>query len=130
MKNQTHNGWTNYPTWRINLEMIDDLDTDYWTDFIEDNRGSDMLTYNLGQEIREYVEEKLEDCNNELARDYALAFINDVNWREIAEHVLDTYKENYWCDNCGERFSERYMSHYCSQECEREYELLATHSKG
>ena len=130
MKNQTHNGWTNYPTWRINLEMIDDLDTDYWTDFIEDNRGSDMLTYNLGQEIREYVEEKLENCDNELARDYALAFINDVNWREIADHVLDTYKENYWCDTCGTRFDERYLSNYCSSECAREYELLATHSKG
>lgn len=130
MNNETHNGWTNYPTWRINLEMIDDLDTDHWTDFIEDNRGSDMLTYNLGQEIRGYVEEKLENCNNELARDYALAFIADVNWREIADHVLDTYKENYWCDNCGKRFDERYMSNYCSSECAREYELLATHPKG
>lgn len=130
MNNETHNGWTNYPTWRINLEMIDDLDTDHWTDFIEDNRGSDMLTYNLGQEIRGYVEEKLENCNNELARDYALAFIADVNWREIADHVLDTYKENYWCDNCGTRFDERYMSNYCSSECAREYELLATHPKG
>jgi len=133
MKNQTHNGWTNYPTWKVNLEMIDDLDTDHWTDFIEDNRGSDMLTYNLGQLIREYVEEKLyAECvtDSDLVYNFALSFIADVNWREIAEHVLETYKENYWCDNCGERFSERYMSHYCSSECEREYELLATHPKG
>jgi len=133
MKNQTHNGWTNYPTWKVNLEMIDDLDTDHWTDFIEDNRGSDMLTYNLGQLIREYVEEKLyAECvtDSDLVYNFALSFIADVNWREIAEHVLETYKENYWCDNCGTRFDERYLSNYCSSECEREYELLATHPKG
>lgn len=129
MRKLGHNGWTNYETWRINLEMIDDIDTDYWTDLIEDNRGSDMLVYNLGQEIKGYVEERLES-NNENATSYALAFINQVNWREIAGHVLDTYKENYWCDTCGERFDERYMSSYCSSECAEEYELLATHPKG
>ena len=129
MKNTEHNGWTNYETWRVNLELIDDIDTDYWTDLIEDERGSDMLVYNLGQEIKGYVEEALES-NNENATSYSLAFINQVNWREIASHVLETYKENYWCDTCGKRFDERYMSSYCSSECAEEYELLATHPKG
>ena len=133
MKNIEHNGWTNYPTWRINLEIIDDLDTDHWTDFIEDNRGSDMLTYNLGQNIREYVEEKFyAECTTEkdLIYSYALAFIADVNWSEIAEHIIDTYRENYCCDNCNTRLDERYMKRFCSEECQKEEELLATHPKG
>lgn len=126
-----HNGWTNYATWRVNLEIIDDKDTDYWSDFIEDNRGSDMQEYDLGQHIKDYVEEKLES-KNLLATSYANAFINDVNWREIAEHVLDIYKENYWCQNCNERLDEdeRYRVHYCSERCHKEDELLATHPKG
>lgn len=128
-----HNGWTNYATWRINLEMIDDLDTDYWSVFIEDNRASNRLEYELGQEIKEYVEEKFySECTTEqdLIYQYALAFINDVNWREIGDHVLDTYKENYWCDNCCDRIDESYMSDFCSEKCEAEYWLLADHPKG
>ena len=136
---KNYNGWTNYATWRVNLEIIDDIDTDFWTDTIEDQRGSDMLHYNLGQEIREYTEQFLEGdgCDNNLVFDYALAFLSDVNWREIAEHVIDTYKENYWCSNCNRRLEERYLAHsvlphilYCCKECEEEDELLATHPKG
>ncbi len=26
MNNLTHNGWTNYATWRVNLEIFDSLD--------------------------------------------------------------------------------------------------------
>jgi hypothetical protein len=25
--------------------------------------------------------------------DYALAFLDDVNWREIAEHMIEDYRE-------------------------------------
>jgi len=127
-----HNGWTNYATWRVNLEIIDNIDTDFWTDTIEDQRGSDMLHYNLGEEIREYTEQLLEGggCDNNLTLSYALAFLSDVNWREIAEHIIDTYKENYWCINCNRRLEERYSVHYCCKECKEEDELLATHPKG
>jgi hypothetical protein len=35
------------------------------------------------------------ECSSEpgLARDYALAFMSDVNWREIAQHMLEEYAE-------------------------------------
>lgn len=63
-----YNGWTNYATWRINLEWFDgdsiQGDADY---------------------LREYVEESLElKCENETTLNYALAFLDDVNWNEIA----------------------------------------------
>lgn len=66
-----YNGWTNYATWRINLE---------WFDGAEPMGDADYL--------REYVEECLEqDCDNETTLSYAMAFIDDVNWYEIAEHL-------------------------------------------
>ena len=49
----------------------------------------------LSQAIKEYVNEILEiDAKEGLALDYARAFISDVNWYSIAEHMRDTYELN------------------------------------
>ena len=74
MKNDnTYNGWSNYATWRINLEMFTDwsngkVDTDFLEEFA-------TTLIEAGSE------------ENSLARGYALGFINDVNWDEIAEAI-------------------------------------------
>lgn len=133
MKNTEHNGWTNYATWRVNLEIFDDIDTDHWADDIEDlsqkNWDYDRLpiSYDFGQYLKDYVEQFLE-TENQLAESYALAFIDDVNWSEIAEHIIDTYKENYCCDNCNKPHDRG--TKFCSGLCEKEYWLLADHPKG
>lgn len=73
MKNETYNGWTNYVTWRVNLEIFDG-DSDCWS------HGSDVA-------MQEFAELLIEESTSEgIGRDYALAFISDVNWQEIAEH--------------------------------------------
>lgn len=83
MEKQTYNGWTNYATWRVNLEMFDGSEH-FWS----------------ADSAREFVEEIIIDSTPEgVARDYALAFISDVNWYEIAEH----YQE---FDETGETVSE------------------------
>ena len=70
MKDTTYNGWTNYATWRVNIEMFDGSEQSWSSD-----------------SAREFVEEIIIDSTPEgVARDYALAFISDVNWHEIAEH--------------------------------------------
>lgn len=70
MSDTKHNGWTNYATWRVNLEMFDGSDQ-FWS----------------ADSARDFVEEIIIDSTPEgVARDYALAFIADVNWYEIAEH--------------------------------------------
>jgi hypothetical protein len=75
MKNeQEHNGWTNYATWRVNLECFDDM---------ESCQGMDADT------CEEIVREHLESQSSALALDYAMAFVADVNWREIAEHLKE-----------------------------------------
>ena len=73
MKNEKYNGWQNYETWRVNLEIFDGGLATY----------ADMA----GFEMREFVEELIENGSTEgLARDYAMAFISNVDWIEIAEH--------------------------------------------
>jgi hypothetical protein len=125
-----YNGWTNYATWRINLEIFDDVDVDYWADYIEDTRG-ERHAYELGQHLESYVDDILVcECDNSLVTSYAQAFINDVNWREIAEHIIDYYYENYCCDNCNVKLDETHMQSFCSENCKKEYNLLATHDKG
>jgi hypothetical protein len=70
MSNQTYNGWTNYATWRVNLEMFDGSEGTWTAD-----------------SARDFVEDIIFDSTPDgIARDYALAFISDVNWHEIAAH--------------------------------------------
>jgi len=80
-----YNGWTNYATWRVNLEMFDGYDG------ASDN---DLDAYDLGESLREIATETLEQSASGLALDYALAFLSDVNWREIAEHMIGAYRED------------------------------------
>ena len=83
MNDKTYNGWTNYATWRVNLEVFDDFR-------VMDEELMDDV-YELGQYLRETAEVYIEDSSTEdgLARDYALAFLSDVNWYEIAKHMID-----------------------------------------
>ena len=85
MSDKTYNGWTNYATWRVNLELFDDfrvMDEELMDD-----------AYVLSKYLRETAEVYIEDSSTEgLARDYALAFLSDVNWYEIAKHMIDDAK--------------------------------------
>lgn len=91
-----YNGWTNYATWRVNLEMFDGFDAQLCGFKGEDKND----LYNLSLTLKEYAIEMLEadfqgnnGKNMPLALSYALAFIEDVNWREIAAHMLDVSVE-------------------------------------
>lgn len=77
MNDQTYNGWTNYATWRVNLEMFDGTDQ-YWSP----------------EDARDFVEQIIEESTPEgVARDYAMAFLSDVNWREISEHTTENLED-------------------------------------
>jgi hypothetical protein len=85
-----YNGWTNYATWRIALEIFDGLDIRdlYPTEVADDD------AYTLGQLLDEYADSVVTQDGElqGLAVDYARAFLKDVNWYEIAEHMLDDIK--------------------------------------
>ena len=87
MKNN-YNGWTNYATWRINLEILGDIQ---WVEEEIEILNEEML--------EDYVENAVFENNGisghlGLIEDYARAFLNNVNYREILEHILEDYKLN------------------------------------
>lgn len=85
MTNTTYNGWTNYATWRVNLELIDTIV--YKERYFSINEYTE--TYDLAKTIEEYVEKCLSDDVNDLTLSYAMAFISDVNYYEIAQHLIE-----------------------------------------
>ena len=75
------NGWTNYATWRVNLEILSDMEFD-------EQVSADYL--------KDLVEELVFiDVNECLAADYARAFIAQVNFYEIAESINEELQTNY-----------------------------------
>ena len=79
------NGWTNYATWRVNLEILSDMEFDE-------------------QVSADYLKDLVEDCvfsnyemhsGSHLVEDYARAFIAQVNFYEIAEAINIELQTNF-----------------------------------
>jgi hypothetical protein len=80
-----YNGWSNYETWRVKLEMIDDF---VITEYFEEK--PEVLE--LAKWLKEQVEENIEEMAfKSIARDWAMAFQDDCNYLEIAEHLINEY---------------------------------------
>jgi hypothetical protein len=80
---EKYNGWTNYATWRVNLEIFDGMD-------LHDFGSVDMKDlYNLTKMVEEYATDIIECSGEGLARDYALCFLQEVNWEEITQALVD-----------------------------------------
>jgi len=94
MKDITYNGWSNYATWRINLEVFDGIDVGEF-DGVDD---AEPDIYNISFQLKDYAEECIFSGHNANAplycnfiEDYARAFLSDVNWYEIAQHMVNDY---------------------------------------
>jgi len=79
----TYNGWTNYATWRINLEVFDGRDI---KDSYRDKPDAHELADELRSELMDYLET---ECDNSLTLSYAQSFVSDVDFLEIAEHLIE-----------------------------------------
>jgi len=51
----------------------------------------EMTIGELTDAIRYYAQEHIEETSSGLARDWALAFLSDVNFYSIARHMRDAY---------------------------------------
>ena len=96
MKDKTYNGWTNYATWRINLEIFDGVDLKDICTFYKASPNA----YDVGLQLINYAEEIIfldshigNKTPSSLLEDYARAFLEQVNWMEIAEHLIADYEE-------------------------------------
>ena len=86
---KTYNGWSNYATWRVNLEMFSDGQS---PKDVTGNMTAEVS--DLADALKEQAEELIESGSAEgLARDYAFAFLSDVDWREIAQGMADAYAD-------------------------------------
>ena len=96
MKDERYNGWANYATWRVNLEIIDG-DLDYWNERLEEMEGEDAedIQYTMTQEVEQHVQEVMDDNDRDchgLVRSYADAFLANVSYYEIAKHLIEQYE--------------------------------------
>ena len=83
MNDKKYNGWSNYATWRINLEVID---------------GIEIETKTCAATIQEIVEDVVFSqyefgSGYSLMYDYAKAFVSEVNFYEIAESINERLDE-------------------------------------
>jgi len=86
MSNTTYNGWSNYPTWRINLEILGDIQ---WVEEEIEILNEEML--------EDYVENAVFENNGisghlGLMEDYARAFLANVDYREILESIIENFE--------------------------------------
>ena len=84
--NNKYNGWSNYATWRINLELFSDVD------FADEVLGSENNSWRpdvdyLKELMEIWVFDRAENMG--LMEDYARAFVDQVNFHEILEHILE-----------------------------------------
>ena len=84
MLNETHNGWTNYATWRVNAEMFDFSNGPWRYPLAEDITP---------EQCKEMVEDFIYNNADSLVQGWAMAFLSEVNWHEIAERLKDEEME-------------------------------------
>ena len=79
-----YNGWTNYETWLVNLEMglTDDSHA------FESRNLDDLIA-----DLKEYAENAIES-DNTLATNFARIILSKVDWNDIAEVVLERLMDN------------------------------------
>jgi hypothetical protein len=106
METQDYNGWTNRETWATMLHIDNDqvlLETamEYAKQELDQaERDSSIAIYELAQVIQNWIEEDLLTRENIAGNEGLWLMLSDigslyrVNWREIAENLIDYVKEN------------------------------------
>lgn len=83
MENKKHNGYFNYETWRVMLEILGDIEWD-----ADEEVTEDLLEEIVNDVVFNNSVEK--DC---LAADYARSFLSNVNYYELAEIINEDRKD-------------------------------------
>jgi hypothetical protein len=94
MTTTTYNGWTNYETWKHNLEFVNQ---DYWREVFSDE-AIEASGVECAYDAVMYLASALEDDLNEYIESigvegYAVSVLNanasEINFYEIAKHILE-----------------------------------------
>lgn len=76
---KTYNGWANYATWRVNLEVFGSYDPD----------GTFMTAESCEEWVTEMVDGALQPS---ILSGWVTAFLSDVDWQEIADGINEVYE--------------------------------------
>ena len=92
-----YNGWRSYATWRINLEIFDDAYSivSMMTDGADDIEQA--IEWLDGECLQSFADEVIfgeVDASNTLIASYANAFLEDVDWDQISESLVETLTDN------------------------------------
>lgn len=112
----TYNGWSNYETWRVGLEVFDGwsiaccFEEDRWRELLAEftleaskrakileGAHQDLLATFFHQEavlfladyMAEYPRSMIEEVECNMVQGWLDAFLNKVRFRELAEHHLE-----------------------------------------
>jgi len=95
----TYNGWTNYETWAVKLWIDNEqYQQELW---LERAQACDGDVSDLADELRDYHEEQMPECTG-VYGDLMAAAIGSVNWREIAENLIEDAAEILGDDDAEE----------------------------
>lgn len=91
MTDNTYNGWTNYETWKHNLEMVNH---DFWAEVFnaEAIEASGMDTDSAIESLASALEDEALDYADELegyAASIMHSHISKINFFEIAKNILE-----------------------------------------
>lgn len=101
----TYNGWTNYPTWAVNLWLSNDeglynatlaqvMATRDYTSARPPMTRKQTVRYEVAETIKNYVCDELSpDLGASFAADLLGWALDSVNWHEIADAWLETADE-------------------------------------
>lgn len=108
-EDKKYNGWTNYETWLVNLWMDNEEGScSYWAEQSQeayDNAAAgdsyssqtrmESATCSLAEMLKEQHEEAIEQAGikNGFIADLIGAAMSEVNWYEIAGHLLDEVEQ-------------------------------------
>jgi len=73
MENKHYNGWSNYETWRVNLEFFDGI-----TEELD------------AAECEELVLSYIDECGtSDMLAGWLSCFLANVNWDEISKYLIE-----------------------------------------
>jgi hypothetical protein len=104
MTDLTYNGWTNYETWVVNLWLTNDSGSvDYLNEMARDclthlDGDKNDAIWELAKRIEENHDEFKPEANGVFA-DLLNHALGCVNWREIAQYIIDEEYDEWREDN-------------------------------
>ena len=90
----TYNGWANYETWRVNLELFDGFDLSEYLEDYDLSEDRNEATRELAASMENMVDELIASeipSQKGVAYELAQSFLSKVDYQEIAEHIIADY---------------------------------------